>query len=630
MPVERSLTRLRLRAPDEALARRARFLIEDALRTASLPGEGAEVVLVRRIALPAMRAGSSRQAVAAALEATCRRLAPLRVDGGVAEAALEAAAAVRFDDPLHACRELAGRLLRGERPRAWCWALAVKGYRPGMGAGEALRTILMTLAGRDEAPAAVPPWCDTVVAGGGAPGLLAALTAEDAAILLRALPARATLEAGLPRAAPPRGAADPARSTARAWREAMAWAAAAFSAQDDRLRWFAALAGARAGAQPGPVSARRARAEARARMGLANRRATLSLAGGREEGAEARTAQAGGQAPSRRPRTSAPGAEPGAGTAGRRLRGKAAKEPIDARRATVREAAGRGRGGGEAAAGGSAPGGSVPGSAAAGSSAEPRASPAAPRQRARRRPVAGVAGVAGRVRARGQAQGLGQARALEQARVIGEAAGVAPPTPASGARSRASAARAGAAGPAAEVVSGAARQATAAGGLLFLLPLLEALGFPAWLASQPEGERERLAARLLGAVLDRLRLPADDPMRWLTAAAIEGGERSLAVARLRAARRARSPAAGDDAAVDAELAAWLMRCRRWLRGVAGIGLASLVLRRAMVAVTPTHVDVWLALEAADIRVRRAGLDVDPGWVPWLGRVVCFHYARERG
>ena len=40
-----------------------------------------------------------------------------------------------------------------------------------------------------------------------------------------------------------------------------------------------------------------------------------------------------------------------------------------------------------------------------------------------------------------------------------------------------------------------------------------------------------------------------------------------------------------------------------------------------VAFTDTHVDVLFDLGHADIRVRRAGLDIDPGWVPWLGRVV---------
>jgi hypothetical protein len=35
--------------------------------------------------------------------------------------------------------------------------------------------------------------------------------------------------------------------------------------------------------------------------------------------------------------------------------------------------------------------------------------------------------------------------------------------------------------------------------------------------------------------------------------------------------------------------------------------------------------VFFDLAAADVRVRRSGLDIDPGWVPWLGRVVRFHY-----
>jgi hypothetical protein len=43
------------------------------------------------------------------------------------------------------------------------------------------------------------------------------------------------------------------------------------------------------------------------------------------------------------------------------------------------------------------------------------------------------------------------------------------------------------------------------------------------------------------------------------------------------------------------------------------------------SVNRTDLDVSLPLEEADIRVRRAGLDLDPGWVPWFGRVVRFHY-----
>jgi hypothetical protein len=39
----------------------------------------------------------------------------------------------------------------------------------------------------------------------------------------------------------------------------------------------------------------------------------------------------------------------------------------------------------------------------------------------------------------------------------------------------------------------------------------------------------------------------------------------------------------------------------------------------------THVDLDLMTSRVDIVVRRVGLDIDPGWVPWLGRIVAFHY-----
>jgi hypothetical protein len=43
--------------------------------------------------------------------------------------------------------------------------------------------------------------------------------------------------------------------------------------------------------------------------------------------------------------------------------------------------------------------------------------------------------------------------------------------------------------------------------------------------------------------------------------------------------------------------------------------------------TASHLDLDLDATAIDIGIRRAGLDLDPGWVPWLGRVVRFHYPR---
>lgn len=45
---------------------------------------------------------------------------------------------------------------------------------------------------------------------------------------------------------------------------------------------------------------------------------------------------------------------------------------------------------------------------------------------------------------------------------------------------------------------------------------------------------------------------------------------------------------------------------------------------------PSHLDAHYPLERIDLEIRLAGLDQDPGWLPWLGRVVSFHYAPGPG
>jgi hypothetical protein len=74
-------------------------------------------------------------------------------------------------------------------------------------------------------------------------------------------------------------------------------------------------------------------------------------------------------------------------------------------------------------------------------------------------------------------------------------------------------------------------------------------------------------------------------------------------------------------------AAWLTACRRWLRRCARLGIATAVMRPARLSLTPTHADVFFDLNDVSLAVRRAGLDLDPGWVAWFGRVVAFHYER---
>ncbi|MBD5800727.1 hypothetical protein AZOA_01270 [Azoarcus sp. Aa7] len=53
--------------------------------------------------------------------------------------------------------------------------------------------------------------------------------------------------------------------------------------------------------------------------------------------------------------------------------------------------------------------------------------------------------------------------------------------------------------------------------------------------------------------------------------------------------------------------------------------AALAERPARIRATASHLDVHLRLSEVHLDIRRTGLDLDPGWLPWLGRVVRFHY-----
>lgn len=55
------------------------------------------------------------------------------------------------------------------------------------------------------------------------------------------------------------------------------------------------------------------------------------------------------------------------------------------------------------------------------------------------------------------------------------------------------------------------------------------------------------------------------------------------------------------------------------------GLRTLLWRPAWVQLSATHLDLVSSLQQVDLGVRRLGLDCDPGWLPWFGRIVQLHY-----
>jgi hypothetical protein len=140
-------------------------------------------------------------------------------------------------------------------------------------------------------------------------------------------------------------------------------------------------------------------------------------------------------------------------------------------------------------------------------------------------------------------------------------------------------------------------------GLFFLVPVMERLGMARWLEEHPQAAQWSLPALVLQALALRLEAHPGDP------ALASLGE---------------LPAPSSDA-IQAMVEPWMRAMRRYSRRVARIGLRSLICRPGRIVFTETHIDVIFRLEHADIRVRRLGLDIDPGWVAWLGRVIRFHY-----
>jgi hypothetical protein len=55
-------------------------------------------------------------------------------------------------------------------------------------------------------------------------------------------------------------------------------------------------------------------------------------------------------------------------------------------------------------------------------------------------------------------------------------------------------------------------------------------------------------------------------------------------------------------------------------------LSHVTSRRAEIVADPAWFEIRFSLSEVATEIRRAGLDLDPGWLPWLGAVVRFVYA----
>jgi hypothetical protein len=163
---------------------------------------------------------------------------------------------------------------------------------------------------------------------------------------------------------------------------------------------------------------------------------------------------------------------------------------------------------------------------------------------------------------------------------------------------------------------------TRAGGLLYLLHIVGELGLPESLCA----EDGPLAARSLRFALHALALAllpieARDPAALaFCGLGADGVPPSEGAEKLNDLER--STLDSIAAAVRERLQIRLGRELEPARAV----LLSTCRRDSLVLADPAWLEARFALEDADVRVRRAGLDLDPGWLPWLGCVVRFIYA----
>jgi hypothetical protein len=138
-------------------------------------------------------------------------------------------------------------------------------------------------------------------------------------------------------------------------------------------------------------------------------------------------------------------------------------------------------------------------------------------------------------------------------------------------------------------------------GLWLVVPSLIRLGFREWLGERPHLLRQDAGRTLLRTIARHHRVPDDDP----ALAAFE--------------------TLGEVGETPDWAGCWRKGLDGWLRRRVRITLHRLVRKRGEVTAGEEALTVRFPLEAADIRLRRRALDVDPGWVDWLGLSVRYRY-----
>ncbi|HEX6042053.1 hypothetical protein [Longimicrobium sp.] len=579
----RRVRRVRLAAPSDPLVRRGALLLEDALHTATLPGaEGGRVLLVRSLDVGRIDPAAPPSSLALAVEARMRELARDAVWAG--DPAAPRAPAVWFRDAVEAAGLLAVRLIREGRADAWFWRAAIPEFRAEGGVAGGVRMAIAAAAESAPGAAAVAGMLRIAMENAAADTLLACLDADDARRLMAHFGWAADASASIQ-------LADVAPAE---WRPLLARWIARWGADDPRSVWLAATV--LVDAQPTRAADPRLPAHAaRLIASLHPPDPPPPLAVELPAATPIppvsnppRAAESHPPAPTLRPPRWLDDAAPRPAST-ESADPPSIEEPHRSAEVVVKVVGG----------------------------AHPPIDPPAdgPIAADHHQPIAIAEDAPARMAER-------EAGAERAPSVIGR----------EGAR------------PAIRYASDGAERSEGAG-LYFLVAAMEHLGMRRFLADAPALLEAELPARVLLRIAARTGVPADDPAVAALAAARDAGEAGArypfaapqewagvlrpgpSVPRDAATFDAsgRLLVAAEDAGIDLVVDAWVTALRRFCRRRVRMGLHALMRRPGRIAFTRTHVDMSLPLDGADVRIRMAGLDLDPGWVPWLGRVVAFHY-----
>lgn len=535
-------------------------MLEDALRTATLPDDGGRVLIIRKLDVGALRVGDSSTTVARSVERTVAALASRAVHGLHPSAAN--ADVVYFRDVQESIAALATCIARQHSTAAWFWRLAVPAWRPEMSRDEALRALLFASCETPAPRVGAAELLRALEEKGASDALLTALRPSDGVRLLASSSWRAAHGADIDLRAEREFEVTTldARVTGTLTRWVARW-----GIEDARTAWLACAS-------------------------LVANRPLRAISADLPRVARALVRVIAAHESPREPPATHSAATPGA--ANNRGGDEADDVGVDHRP-------------------GDAPAVQTPDRDYAQASFPRRL----PELRAgdhlhEQRDTPDVVGA--EIHA-AQGEGALPARTVHQIptsqldHFTTTAHASTPPTP-----TRVSAPEITTSGRPATSLPAAVPweepDITTFGGLFLMLPVIARLGLPAQLESHPALIEADFPRRLLRYLALRLGADERDPVMR----AIASGEED------------------DHVAWRKELVQWTVRVRRWCRTNTGLSVRTITCRPARLRATRTHIDVYFPLAHIDLRVRRAGLDIDPGWVPWFGRVVRFHYQRERG